>query len=203
MPEKQYCYTDILDSTYKELDAISSLYSKTYVIRFDLHLTEYHDYAACSDGELIRRFFKSLIRSIKSSLNYSGKVAYQWVKEIERAKKAHFHCWIAVSGHKFQRLGTVRCDLQPNGAGLVGLIQKRWEVESSGGTVWVPDGDNEKRYAGHMLSGSGSLGEKENIEGCFYHLSYMAKCRGKQYGQKGHNYGTSRLASVLMEKAGA
>jgi hypothetical protein len=168
---------------------MQSYHSRVYLIRFDLHLPD----TPISDEEgkaYISDFFKSVKDKLSTRKGGSlARVAYQWVFEVEKAKKGHYHCWIAVDGSKKQKTGSTKRE-----SGLIGVLIEEWRRVSSG-TVRLAGRNQE--HQGYMLTRNARIVKEE----CVYHISYMAKVRGKGYGgvRKGSsNYGTSRLSPKVI-----
>lgn len=170
---------------------MQSFHNKVYLLRFDLHLPDTDTPISDSEGKaLISAFFKS----VKDKLNTKkegalSRVAYQWVFEVERLKAGHYHCWLAVDGAKRQKTGSTKYK-----TGLIGLLIREWQRVSSG-TVRLA-GENQE-HQGYQLK----RGDEATKESCIYHISYMAKVRGKGYGGKrkgSSNYGTSKLKAKVI-----
>ena len=188
-PDKnQFCYEEILNSTFDQLYAMLERYSVVFVLRFDLH-------SSLPNNKNVSKFFKAVRESLctrsKNELPYKNHkaIAYQWVKEVEKSKKAHYHCWIALAGRKVNRPGLIGA----NSCGLLKLVEDYWKATDPEGTVGaIPKHFGHRVYRGDIAS----LGD------CIYHLSYLAKNRGKQYGKGGDekNHGSSRLKRIPLEE---
>jgi hypothetical protein len=157
--------------------------SGTTIIRFDLalpdHMADHKDPAA--ETALISAFFKKL----KERLGYKAnagvtKMIYAWVREVEKAKKGHFHCYIGVPYRQIRAPGVVSSDTHA-GSGTMGLIEEIWERLTDGGRVWY--------------SKTHKIKDNASRQKAIYHISYLAKVRGKTYAANaGHrNWGSSRL----------
>jgi hypothetical protein len=184
-------YTDILDSAIKQIDAMQSFHNKVYLLRFDLHLPNTDTPISDAKGKaLISAFFKSIKEKLSSKKEDSlTRVAYQWAFEVEKSKKGHYHCWIAVDGNKKQKPGSIK-----EKTGLIGLVTREWEKVSSG-TVRLAGAHQEDQ--GHQLR----RGDKKAKDDCIHHISYLAKVRSKGYGGKrkgSSNYGTSKLKAKVI-----
>jgi hypothetical protein len=182
-------YTDILGLALKQIDAMQSYHRKVYLLRFDLHLPD----IPISDSEgkaFISAFFKSVKDKLSTKKEGSlSRVAYQWVFEVERLKAGHYHCWLAVDGSKRHKTGSIK-----EKSGLIGLLIREWQRISSG-TVRIA-GKNQE-HQGYQLKRD----DKATKDSCIYHISYMAKVRGKGYGGKrkgSSNYGTSKLKAKVI-----
>jgi hypothetical protein len=171
---------------------MQSYHNKVYLIRFDLHLPD--TFISDEEGKaFISHFFKSVKDKLNTKKEGSlTRVAYQWVFEVEKAKKGHYHCWIAVDGSKRHKTGSTK-----HKTGLIGLLIKEWNRISSG-TVRLA-GENQE-HQGHMLKRDDRVVKEQ----CVRHVSYMAKVRGKGYGgvrEGSNNYGTSRLSPKAISSA--
>lgn len=187
--KKQGCYTKQLDASFNQLIAMLSHHSRVTLIRFDLHLIGNNRY---EDSKVIRKFFNLLTQHLKTKTKVKKakpyrnhkRVAYGWVFEIEKKKKGHYHCWIAVDGHKIKYSGTTESWSDEN-KGLMGLVSQYWEAASNGGHIPPLKNPvyNIKRD------------DPISLDAAIYRISYLYKNRGKQYGKKGktRNYGTSKV----------
>jgi hypothetical protein len=179
-------YPAILIPALEQIDAMLSHHNKVYLLRFDLHLPNTDTPISDAEGKaLISAFFKSIKEKLSTKKEGSlARVAYQWAFEVEKAKKGHYHCWIAVDGNKKQKPGSIK-----DKSGLIGLVTREWQKISSG-TVRLAGEHQEDK--GHKLR----RGDEKAKDNCIRHISYLAKVRSKGYGgeRKGSsNYGTSRL----------
>ncbi|UTW45986.1 inovirus-type Gp2 protein [bacterium SCSIO 12696] len=181
-------YSNILKKTITQLKNCLSRSSRVFTFRFDLHLPD--DFDGRSDSEVISRFFTRLSKYLKAGRveNHPHRnhkyVSFQWVKEVERSKKCHYHCWIAVDGKKVRVPGSVE-STPDESTGLIGLIMRLWAEESGGGSVYLCDKPR-------MLK----RGDSAAFEDCVRHYSYLSKVRGKGYGgiRPGEkNHGGSRI----------
>lgn len=155
---------DILKRLLSQLTAMLERDSKVFMFRFELHTPEYTDNNRCITN-LNRRLFKRIKR------HYNSQIGYVWVREMERAKKQHYHYALFLEGHRVRHPDTVQK-----------WIQEIWR-DYEGTTHW---------------SGYKNLHrEDENsIQRTAYWISYLAKPRGKgaKYRPKQtKDYGTSKL----------
>lgn len=157
--------------------------SGTTIIRFDLALPEHmagnKDPAA--ETELISAFFKKLKERLAYTTNGGiKKVIYAWVREVEKAKKGHFHCYIGLPYRQVRAPGVISSEAG-KGNGTMGLIEEIWERICDGGRVWY--------------SKTHRIQDEASCQKAIYHISYLAKVRGKTYAANaGHrNWGSSRL----------
>lgn len=175
---------DAMKAFINQVESYGTHYtSGTTIIRFDLalpdHMADHKDPAA--ETELISAFFKKL----KERLGYKTngdikKMIYAWVREVEKAKKGHFHCYIGLPHRQIRAPGVISSDTHA-GNGTMGLIEEIWDRLTDGGRVWY--------------SKTHRIKDDASRQKAIYHISYLAKVRGKTYAANaGHrNWGSSRL----------
>ncbi|MBR9727509.1 inovirus-type Gp2 protein [Shewanella intestini] len=163
--------TDILKAILGELDEMLCRHRKVFVWRFDLHLPYPTD-----DNKLITDFNRRLRKRVERL--YDSEYCYAWVREHEKAKSQHYHFALILNGSKVNHYHQ-----------LAEWVRDIWEYH---GSVFI--GDAGGRHSGcdyHNL-------ERDNhqaIDAASYHISYMAKPRGKGYRPKQtKDFGSSRLA---------
>lgn len=180
---------DILQPIVDELDVIQSIYSRVHFARFDLHLPK--GTSVETGNEWASQLFKKLRERLQSRYKRPKGVtspikdfAYGWVRERERAKQDHYHCWIALPQRQVQRLGRrtygvasaiidIWCDLTGGEHTLVNLPRKD--------DIYPPDYVIERD-------------KPETLKGPIYWASYLAKERGKyQTGEGARTHSTSLL----------
>lgn len=160
-------YTNILKKMLAQIEAMLSYHNKVLLIRFDLNQPDYTD-----DSKAVTVLFKLLSESIKREYELK-RVAYFWVREQEKAKRQHYHCFILVDGNKVQKSHKV-----------IDKIRWYWTVQHDGG-IHFP-----QPTCFHMLHRN----KPETFQDPIYHISYLAKGRGKGYKPpQAKNYGASRL----------
>jgi hypothetical protein len=176
---------DAMKAFINQVESYGTHYtSGTTIIRFDLalpdNMADHKDPAA--ETELISAFFKKL----KERLGYKTngdikKMIYAWVREVEKAKKGHFHCYIGLPHRQVRAPGVISSDTHA-GNGTMGLIEEIWDRLTDGGRVWY--------------SKTHRIKDDASRQKAIYHISYLAKVRGKTYAANaGHrNWGSSRLA---------
>ena len=170
---------EILEHIYSRFDYITSKLSQVFIVRFDLHLPDGIP-DPLSENKKISEFFNILIqKKLKRGGNAHKHVIYSWVREVEKIKKAHYHCWIAVDKHKLDKVGSLQ-----NNTGLYGLMSSVWK-EVGGSCLSIATG---------AVNGLRVTCQKEK-ESAFYALSYLAKARGKgvKHNTKVRDYGGSRV----------
>lgn len=180
---------DILIPIAAELDAMLSAYSRIYLTRFDLRLPAGTQLE--TSNEWMRQLFKKLRERLKSKsrrpeglANPILNFAYGWVREQERAKHVHYHCWIALPHRQVRRLGTPT-------TGIAGVITEIWCKLTGGKDTLVELLGKDKRFPESYVI---ERGKPETLEGPLYWLSYLAKTRGKyQTGEGDRVHSTSKL----------
>lgn len=162
---KHECYCAILDNGIKQLIRMLNRHSKVLAIRLDVHISE-----RTKLNTNIGLFMDYLKRFVLR--NYSSKdVGFIWVREIEKAKKQHYHLCIYVDGNK------IRTSYK-----IVEWAEKY--LNSKGMTYYRP---NNTFMMVHR-------NDKQSIDDAVYRMSYLAKVRGKGYVDKHvKNYSSSRL----------
>lgn len=169
---KRYgCYLDILKATKGQLDAMQSRYSRVLVVRIDLHVYEYTG-SNTKLSKMLRRLKEWL--ADKYDMKHSGHI---WVREVEKAKRQHYHLALMLDGHK------------------VRYPQKVIE--------WVEDywikRNEPKPYTPRACYTMVARGSAQSTQKAFYRLSYLAKERGKGYkDQQAKDYSASRIKPAMQ-----
>jgi hypothetical protein len=141
-------------------------HSKVLVVRFDLHVPEYTE-----DNAFVSEFMKKLSYWIKYKYKGVNEVRYLWVRELEKVKQQHYHVVLMLNGNKIRNPRYIHDKGKEIWSGLRGTIYHYVK----------------KFHHFHR-------DDHDKICEAFYHISYLAKARGKGY--KPHhtkNYGASRL----------
>jgi hypothetical protein len=164
---------EILEASRERFDEMRNRYSQCLLIRFDLHLPENITPNPLSENALVSEFFNQLIHK-KLKRGGIGKtrhknVAFFWVREVEKAKKAHYHCWIMVDRHIMQFAGSHR-----DKTGFYGIADEVWKRVTKGSHL-QPASMNKNGL-------NIRLNYPQEAQEAFYAISYLAKRRGKQYG---------------------
>lgn len=162
---KHECYCAILDNCIKQLITMLNRPSKVLAIRLDVHIPE-----RTKLNTNIGLFMDYLKRFVLRT--YSSKdIGFIWVREIEKAKKQHYHLCIYVDGNK------IRTSYK-----IVEWAEKYLKSKSM--TCYRP---NNTFMMIHR-------NDKQSIDDAVYRMSYLAKVRGKGYVDKHvKNYSSSRL----------
>ncbi len=202
----------ILDQTYDQIDAFLSHHKDGFLIRVDLKLPK--GVSNVEGSEHIRAFFSALTEHLKKPkrLNRDPKtkgsrkyrrthqhVAYQWVAEVGNEGRLHWHAWVLVDKHINQMAGFSRMvknkDTGKNELreqeGLLGLIGEYWHRISGGGSIYSksPSGQLTSK-GGYHISVGDSLADRADMD---FHLSYMAKVKGKNEMPFKRSHSASRI----------
>ena len=140
-------------------------HSQVLIVRFDLHIPQF-----TLDNAQISEFMSKLTCWIKKRYKGVNEVRYVWVRELEKAKQQHYHVALMLNGNKVRNPRYIHDKGKEIWSGL-------------GGTTYhyVEEFHHFHRY------------DHDSICEAFYHISYLAKARGKGYKpQRTKNYGASR-----------
>jgi hypothetical protein len=160
-PSKSGLRTDILKRILEQLNNEISQHRKLFIFRFDLSVLDYTE-----RNELMAVFFRRLSRRV--FVYYETDMEYFWVRELEKSKQQHYHCYIILNGSKVN-----------NPYYIQEWIKQIWDLY--GRCFWS---------AYHNLNRKDSIKRQEVT----YHLSYLAKVRGKGYrSTQTKDYGHSRI----------
>ncbi|WP_112478749.1 YagK/YfjJ domain-containing protein [Vibrio variabilis] len=125
-------------------------------------------------NELITKLIKSVSGRIRS--HYGCGLVYTWVREQERAKKQHYHVVFMLNGSKVNNPHMIKEWLR--------MIWERY-----GRCSWVRYYHSERDD--QVITGDVS-----------YHISYLAKGRGKGYRpEQTKDYGGSRVSVASKQKS--
>ncbi|MFS1290230.1 inovirus-type Gp2 protein [Pseudomonas piscis] len=169
----------ILDRINDQIKALQSYYSRITIYRFDLHLPSTQKNPSKLENELLSLLFKRCKADLGSKKWRSHKrFIHGWVRETGISSHPHYHVFIGLQSLQ-------RCAGLVSENGLTGvwqIIEKHWK-ELSGGTVHCVNA--------RILNRNDS----DAYEKCFFHLSYLAKDRDKDFGsgESHKRFGFSRL----------
>ena len=164
--------TDILKPLIDSLELMLAKYCRVHILRFDLHLIEF-----TSDNRIMSTLQRRLFRRIRTKYKVRD-IGFIWVREKEIAKAQHYHCAIYLDGNKIRHPG---------------LIQ-HWIKE-----IWSQLEGSSNHWAGYHNINRGDM---EAIQNAIYHISYLAKTRGKGYRPtqtKDYGWARSICATVSTE----
>ncbi|MGX3906364.1 YagK/YfjJ domain-containing protein [Klebsiella quasipneumoniae] len=154
---------EIMDSFITQLCAMQSHYSKVFAFRFDLSVPA--GISVSESNKLISDLFTRL-RGKFTAKRWNGqpikKFAYGWVREKEKAKQVHYHCWIALPHFQVRSTGF-------GNEGTFGLINTLWgELTVQAGRAHLCDDT-------YIINRDEHSSLVELVE----RVSYLAKARGK------------------------
>ncbi|BAR69248.1 TPA: YagK/YfjJ domain-containing protein [Pseudomonas aeruginosa] len=161
------CYVAILDGIHRQLVNLQSYDSRIQVIRFEIRLPSKITYDVKEENRQLRAFFKSVKENL--ALKHWGahrRVVHGWTREVGKTKHGHYHVFIA-----FKRL-TVRFGTfsRERYTGLWELLRRCSKCITGANLRFCP--------VVHILERSDTTA----FDNCFYHLSYIAKLRDKEFG---------------------
>jgi len=128
-----------------------------------------HLYNPSNDNSIVTDFIRPLKRKIEK--HYRCKLSYVWAREKEKSPSQHYHFVLFLNGSKVVQTFNLRMWLKNN---------------------WKP-------YGHVQLCGYHNINRNdlEAIHGASYHISYLAKPRGKGNRPiQTKDFGSSRLCSI-------
>ena len=185
-------YVEPLVAIKDQLDAMLSHHNKVFVFRFDIKIKKnsYYDDEGnefstfTDDNQVITNFLKVFNRWLKRRYKLS-RIGYVWCREIEKAKKQHYHLVFMVDGNLINEATSLYNTISPKikemaiKQGLVDYICKN-----------------------HYLIEHKDLkqGDYTSYKNAFYRASYLAKVTGKNIkGERANNFQPSRVKPRLNE----
>jgi len=169
---------EIIDRFIEQLRAMLSHYNKVYGFRFDLSVPE--GMSVDESNRLISQMFTRL-RGEFTAKSWDSqpikKFAYGWVREKERAKQVHYHCWIALPYFQVNTAGF-------EDKGIIGRVSRIWSELTNGiSRVHLPD----ERY-------KIKRDDHDSLVKVVKRISYLAKNRGKYSNGNGQQtFSASRI----------
>lgn len=172
-------YPVIIDRIYDQLSSLQSHHSRITIVRIDLHFPNTHQLNHKLENKLMSQYIKSIKVDLGSKKWGSHKrFIHGWVKEIGVTLKSHYHLFIG-----FQTLQRSLGAISKDGhSGLWGLLERRWKELTDGSVHFSKHHVIDRKNAGAFST-------------CFYHLSYLAKTRDKQFNT-GENYRRFSFSSL-------
>ncbi len=173
---KYECYVEPLEKIKRELDAMLSWHSKVFVFRLDIRIHKYSD-----DNQVLTKFLTSYNEWLKRKYKLN-RVGYAWCREVETAKKQHYHLVVMIDGNEVRAMKNVA-----EKAIEIGSIQNL--------SVWVP-----KNPSYFIECKKLAAGDYSKYKAAFERASYLAKARGKTIkGERAKSFHTSRINPCLNE----
>lgn len=170
-------------------------YTRVFAFRFDLHLIEGVDAdASTASNAVVTRFFQSLKAKIRHNrccaLSRNGNahntvVRYFWVREVGDFGRVHYHCVVLLNANAFNWMGSY----YSLGENMANRVWGAWAsaleepIENVKSSVHFPENP---AYVIHRNN-------HKSIREFFHRVSYLCKCRTKQFGYGHHGCGYSRV----------
>ncbi|KGK15639.1 inovirus Gp2 family protein [Vibrio navarrensis] len=183
-----------LASIKRTFDYALSQYSRTRLMRFDLHYPDGYPVNGIT-GKQITKFqesFKAIMCAYikRKKHNRHSKPRFIWCREIVTSAYPHYHVAVLLNGDVFQGMGPYD-DI--TGEYISGMIAKAWasaiglSVEQAIRAIYFPN------------NGTYEINKRDNTETfynqynqAFYRVSYLAKLESKLFGNRGRNFDSSR-----------
>lgn len=174
-------------------------HSRTFVIRFDLHMPIQ---PVCVDipnpyySNVISKFIDSFKAHIKADLNakrregkrvHETSIRYVWVKEQNTAQQAHYHVALFLNHDTYFSLG----DYNSFGNNLVSKIYSAWASALSCEYHFIANLIHFPSENPTYFVDVNSHYYNDVYSAVFYRLSYLAKLETKVFGTKEKNFGYS------------
>jgi len=176
-------YPVILDRMLEQITNLQEYHSRVTVVRLDLHFPEGHATNNKLENTMLSRYIKRCKADLGSNAWGNHKrFVHGWVKEVGESGRSHYHLFFAFQTLQ-RNLGLISGD---GHSGVWKLLEDRWS-ELTGGTVHFTKQHRLER------------GDHNAFANCFYHLSYLAKVRDKQFGtgEPHRRFGFSKLPAKV------
>ena len=165
------CYLEILEALKGQMDAMLEHHARMLFIRIDIRPPSY-----TADNEPMRCYMRKLVKRLKRTYKVK-RVGYLWVREIEKAKKQHYHLILMLDGKAVR-----------HPANIIILAE-----DIADGWQWP------KPYTVKNCYQMIKRGEASNYEAAIERGSYLAKERGKGYrSPRANDYSSSRIAITSL-----
>lgn len=167
--ESMGCYMEILEALKHEMDAMLGHYSRVLFVRLDIRQRDYSgDNSAMS--EFCRKLKKHLSRHYQTN-----RIGHLWVREMEKAKRQHYHLVLMLDGHKVRHPSKLIRKVE--------AIAEGWD--------WPRPYTPQNCY--YLIKRN----DADTYAKAFYRASYLAKERGKGYKDStANNYGRSNVRAA-------
>ncbi|MCE9789895.1 inovirus Gp2 family protein [Shewanella chilikensis] len=183
-----------LASIKRTFDYALSQYSRTRLMRFDLHYPDGYPVNEIT-GKQITKFqesFKAIMCAYikRKKHNRHSKPRFIWCREIVTSEYPHYHVAVLLNGDVFQGMGPYD-DI--TGEYISGMIAKAWasaiglSVEQASRAIYFP---NNGTYEINKRGNAETFYNQYNQ--AFYRVSYFAKLESKLFGSRGRNFDSSR-----------
>lgn len=159
-------YPMILDRMHSQIFNLQSYHSRITVVRIDLHFPAGHTRNHKYENMMVSRYIK-MCKADLGSIDWRRhkRIIHGWVKELGKSGNPHFHLFFGFQT-LHRNLGLISGD---GHTGMWKLFERRWQ-ELTGGSVQL--------IRPHFVERD----DRGAFDACFYHLSYLAKVRDKQFG---------------------
>jgi hypothetical protein len=156
-----------LNRIFQQVDVMLYKYSRIFILRFDLRPVEHSP-----NNDQMGVFRRRLLKRLEAKYNIAtSDMAFCWCREQEKAKGQHYHWFLIVDGKKIR-------SMVPS-AGIGELIIDIYNKL-----------DGSVHLAGYHNVNRSDIDKQKKA---LYHLSYLAKTRGKGYaGTKVKNFASSK-----------
>ena len=180
-----YCYVEPLESIKRELDTMLLHHNKVFIFRLDIHVHEYSP-----TNEPVTNFRRSFVKWLKSHYGMK-RVGYVWCREVETAKKQHYHLLFMLDGDKVNRVGEVDPKKRIDSGTYYGIFERIEHIASIQNlTVSLPT----KKPSYMIKRADLEKGNFTAYDQVFYRSSYLAKERGKKLkAERANSFSTSRI----------
>lgn len=145
-----------LTKSFQYVETMLLLYSKVFMVRFELFPSQFNKNNKCVKG-----YLDQLTKTL--SEKYQCQCGYICAREQDISDKEHYHVAMFLSGHKIQYSNS-----------LFDFINAKWKCQTGGCTSW-------SKNCYYMLQ----RGRKSSLEAAIYRLSYLTKANTKQRNPKG------------------
>lgn len=168
--DNQGYYPDILNLVLEQLTFSIEIHRRVFAVRFDLHQKDHYT----DNSKMVSQFFDRTKKKLLRHYHGLKSIGYAWVREHERSKAQHYHCVFFLD-----------YDLIKSSYTVGKFIRETWESIREGNTV-------------HIVHETHKISSEQSKRDAIYHLSYLAKERGKGYRPpQSKDYGGSRLKPTL------
>ena len=158
---------EILEQSFKQLDAMTSYYSKVTVILLQLHPDQF-----TADNDVMTRFLVKFKKRLEKK--YKSKIGYMWVREQNTAHAQHYHLAVMINGHKCNRSYAVNK-----------ICEEIWQGPM--------DTNFSYRVKNRIYHIKQYLGDDSELRAVRMRLSYMAKKETKDFTKYTKSFGRSKL----------
>lgn len=173
---KYNCFDESLPRIKRELDSMLSHHRKVFVFRIDMRVERY-----TGDNKVITKFLRSFIPWLKRRYDLK-RVGYVWCREVETAKKQHYHLVFMIDGTAVKTMKTITDKVKD-----IAFMQDL--------SPWIPKSPSYLIERKHL-----EYGDYTKYKEAFRRASYIAKERGKKVkGKKTNSFQTSRVQPRLNE----